>query len=215
MGKNYQGINGNFSGKIGPTVGRISKGRTITAIYQPEVRNPQTTKQQQVRSRFDLIVVFLRMFTGWARVMCKGLSRYGSTWNGLLKINMEDGNLECIAGTYPNYEVDASKIELSRGDLELPWNPSAVMDSNVLQCSWTDNSNIGQAKGTDHACLAAYNSAKNSVVYSLSAGDREESLASLTLPTAWAGDSVDVYLAFRNADDTLVSDSAYLGNISI
>lgn len=215
MGKNYQGINGNFSGKIGPTVGRISKGRTITAIYQPEVRNPQTTKQSQVRSRFDLIVSTLRLFVGWAREMCKGLSRYGSTWNGLLGINMEDGNLECIGGTWPNYEVDISKVELCRGDLELPWNSSAVIEENVLSASWTDNSNIGQALGTDKCCIAAYNSAKKSVVYSLNCGTRTECLGNLTLPTAWSGDSVDVFLAFRRADGTLVSDSVYLGSLSI
>ena len=215
MGKNYQGINGNFSGKIGPTVGRISKGRTITAIYQPEVRNPQTTKQQQVRTRFDLIVEFLRLFTGWAKVMCKGLSRYGSTWNGLLKINMEDGNLECIAGTWPNYVVDPTKAELCRGDLELPWNPNGAIDSNILTVEWTDNSDIGQAKGNDHACLAAYNGAKKSVVYSLTAGVREEVAAYLTLPTAWGGDSVDVFLAFRSDNGELVSDSAYIGRMTV
>lgn len=215
MGKNYQGINGNFSGKIGPTVGRISKGRTITAIYQPIVKNPDTQKQQQVRSRFLLVVQFLRLFAGWAKEMCKGLSRYGSTWNGLLGINMEDGNLECIAGTYPNYEVDPSKVELCRGDLELPYNPSAFADSNVLKVSWTDNSGSGQAKIGDKACIAAYNSAKDALVYSLAAGEREQNLGSLTLPTAWSGDNVDVFFAMRSADGTLVSNSVYLGSVSI
>lgn len=215
MGKNYQGINGNWSGKIGPTVGRMSKGRTITAIYQPIINNPKTTKQSQVRSRFTLIVKFLRKFTSWAEVMCKGLSRYGSTWNGILGINMEDGNLECIGGTYPNYVIDYSKVEMCRGDLDNPYNPSAVAEGNDLNVSWTDNSGAGMAVGTDQSCIIAYNSAKDQPVYKINAGTREECLGTLTIPSAWSGDTVDVWFAMISADGEMVSNSIYLGNVSI
>lgn len=215
MGQNFQGINGNFSGKIGPTVGRISKGRTITSIYQPSVNNPRTQKQTTARARFTLVVKFLATLTGWAKIMCKGISRYGSTYNGLLAMNMEDGNTEIISGTYPNLELALDKVELCRGDLDLPYNPSAVVDSNVLNISWTDNTGAGDALATDVACIVAYNSAKEQPIYTTSGDTRMDCLASLTLPTSWSGDAVDVWFAMRRADGSMVSNSVYLGNISI
>ena len=213
MGKNYQGINGNWSGKIGPTIGRMKNGRTISAIYQPIVANPKTDKQVKARKYFSLIAEVFRSMGGWAAVMTKGLRRYGTAWSNLLFINMDYSST--IGGTAPNYSVLYDNLELSRGNLLLPYSPNGVIESNTLTVSWTDNSDNIAAFATDIACLAVHNSVKGQWLYSLNAGNRSSRQATLTLPSAWSGDSVDCYISFRKFEDEEVSPSQYLGNFSI
>lgn len=45
MGKNYAGILGQFTGKVGNVVGAVSRGVQTTRVYQPIVNNPKTEKQ--------------------------------------------------------------------------------------------------------------------------------------------------------------------------
>lgn len=213
MGKNYQGINGNWSGKIGPTVGRQKNGRTITAIYQPIVQNPKTAKQTKARKYFSLITETFRTMGGWADVMTKGLRKYGTAWSNLLFINMDYD--KTIGGNAPNYEVRLDNLELSRGNLLLPISPNAVVESNALTVSWTDNTDDIAAFAKDIACLAVRNGVKSQWLYTLSGGERSTRQASMNVPSAWSGDSIDCWLSFRKFDDEEVSPSVYLGNFSI
>lgn len=213
MGKNYQGINGNWSGKIGPTIGRQKNGRTITAIYQPIVQNPKTAKQTKARTYFSIIAETFRTMGGWATMMTKGIRKYGTAWSNLLFINMDYANT--IGGNEPNYSVLYEHLELSRGNLLMAASPIAVIESNTLSVSWTDNTDNLAAFSNDIACLAAHNSVKGQWIYTLAGGDRKNRQAILQLPSIWSGDSVDVYISFRKKEDEMVSPSEYLGNFSI
>lgn len=213
MGKNYQGINGNWSGKIGPTIGRQKNGRTITAIYQPIVQNPKTAKQIKARKYFSIITETFRTMGGWADVMTKGLRKYGTAWSNLLFINMDYANT--IGGSAPDYSVLYDHLELSRGNLLMAASPNAVIDSNALVVSWTDNTDDLAAFSNDIACLAVHNAVKGQWIYTLSGGDRKNREARLTLPSIWSGDSVDCYISFRKKEGDMVSPSEYLGNLSI
>lgn len=213
MGKNYQGINGNWSGKIGPTIGRQKNGRTITAIYQPIVQNPKTAKQIKARKYFSIIAETLRTMGGWATMMTKGLRKYGTAWSNLLFINMDYANT--IGGSAPDYSVQYDHLELSRGNLLMAANPVGQIDSNALVANWNDNTDNLAAFENDIACLAAYNSVKKQWVYTLTGGDRKNRQTSLTLPSLWSGDSVDCYISFRKKEGDMVSPSAYLGNFTV
>lgn len=213
MGKNYQGINGNWSGKIGPTIGRQKNGRTITAIYQPIVQNPKTAKQVKARKYFSLISETFRTMGGWAVLMTKGLRKYGTAWSNLLFINMDYANT--IGGSAPDFSVRYDHLELSRGNLLLPISPNAVVEGNALTVSWTDNTDDIAAFAKDIACIAVRNGVKSQWLYTLSGGERSTRLASMNLPSAWSGDSIDCWLSFRKFNDEEVSPSVYLGNFTI
>lgn len=213
MGKNYQGINGNWSGKIGPTVGRMKNGRTITAVYNPNVQNPKTAKQTKARKYFSIIAQTFRTMSGWADIMTKGLRKYGTAWSNLLFINMDYDNT--IGGSAPNYSVRYDNLELSRGNLLNGQSPNAVVEGSTLTVNWTDNTDNLAAFATDIACIAVYNSVKQQWAYTLNGGNRSTRTGTLTMPTAWSGDSVDVYISFRKFEDDVVSPSVYVGNFSI
>lgn len=213
MGKNYQGINGNWSGKIGPTVGRMKNGRTITAIYNPNVMNPKTAKQTKARKYFSLITETFRTMGGWADLMTKGLRKYGTAWSNLLFINMDYDNT--IGGSAPNYSVRYDHLELSRGNLLNGLSLNAVVESSTVSVSWTDNTDNLAAFATDIACIAVHNAVKGQWAYTLNGGNRSQRQASLTFPSAWSGDSIDCWISFRKFEDVEVSPSVYLGNFSI
>lgn len=212
MGKSYQGIHGNYLGKVGNVVARQKDNRVILSIYVPHPQNPRTTKQTQVRNKFSILSRFASHFEGWAKVMCKGLYPYGTYYSNLLKMNpMAD----VIGGTYPSFEILFNKYKMSKGMLQQAESPSAVIDSQVLSVSWNDNSGMENAEATDQACVVVYNSVKSQSIYNLSGGARSTRQATVTLPTAWSGDSVDVWMSMRSATNEDVSDSVYLGNFSI
>lgn len=212
MGKNSQGINGNWKGKVGNNVGRISHGRTIISIYQADVRNPRTTKQQRQRGIFTLMVQSLNAFAGWAGEMMKGLTPYGTGWSNLIHFAFEDG---VLGGTFPNWEIQWDKLMLSKGTLPLPYSPDAAVENGTLTVGWTDNSDMSGCSPNDVSCLLAYNPLKDQTVYTLASGTRSQRTATLTMPSAWSGDNVEVYFCMKSADGSNQSESVYLGNFSL
>ena len=211
MGKIKQGILGAFIGKVGTVIGSVWKGKAVMRGIAPSTHDPKTTKQLQQRAKFAMVSTFLSKIQGFLRVGFDKSAVGMTELNAAFKYNFEN----IIGGTYPNYELDYNKMEVTKGNLALPYNPSAVVDSNVLNVSWTDNSGAGNAKDTDVAMILAYNSAKDQAVFTLAGGSRADCLGSLTLPTAWSGDSVDAWFSMRRADEDLCATSTYLGNISI
>lgn len=212
MGKSYQGVHGNYFGKVGNVVARAFKGRTLLSIYQPNVSNPKTTKQTNQRLKFALAVDFAARCSGWAGIMMKNDTTYGSGYTALVKSIFDS---QAIIGTSPNYELQFGLIEVSKGSVPLPTSPSAVVDSQTLNVVWTSNVDGVKALETDKSCVLVYNASKKACLYQVNIAARSAGLATLTLPSAWSGDSVEVWLAMRRDDGSAESNSAYLGNIPI
>ena len=211
MGTIKKGILGGFSGKVGTVVGAFWKGIAYMRSLAGSVHNPKTTKQMQHRLKFAIVSEFLSRIQGFVKAGFSAKAVGMSEVNAAFKYNFDNA----IGGVYPAYELLFNKFYVSVGSLDLPDNPSAAIDSQILSVSWNDNSGLGKAEATDEAMLLVYNSVKDQSVYSLAAGTRADRQASLTLPTSWSGDSVDVWLSMRNPDTGLVSNSVYLGNFSI
>lgn len=211
MGKSYQGVHGNYSGKVGNVVARASKGRTILSIYQPNVANPQTTKQTKVRGIFAMVVEFASKVSSWAGIMMKGDTKYGTGYSNMIRSVYKN---DAISNTTPA-ELLYSRILVSQGSVPLPYNVSGVIDSQLLNVSWSDNTDGDKALSTDKSCALVYNSAKKASVYVLDNSNRASQLLTLTLPTAWSGDSVDIWFSMRREDGSEQSDSFYVGSLSV
>lgn len=200
-----------FSGKLGSTVGYQKFGDNLERIlgksFSP--KNPKTQKQLMARAKFTLLNNFLNRINGFIEKPFRSSTMPARS--ACYKLNHAD----TVGGTYPNYEVIYNKFRVSKGSILLPYSPSAVVDSQSLNLSWTDNSGIDNANADDQAMILVYNSAKVNSVYTFTGGTREGRQGSITLPTAWSGDSVDVWMAMSNADQNKFSESVYLGNFSI
>jgi len=211
MGKIRKGILGGFSGKVGNVVGAYWKGIAYMRSLSGSKPSSKSVKQMQQQIKFALMSQFLGRILGFVKLGFHDQAKGMTEADAAFKHNFAD----VIGGTYPAYELLYNKFLVSKGNLELPYSPSAVVDSQSLNVSWTDNSGIGKAQDTDQAMILVYNSAKGQAVYTLTAGARGDRQGTITLPTAWSGDSVDVWMAMNRVDTSLTSDSVYLGNFSI
>lgn len=216
MGKNVGGVFSNWWGKVGNVVGRIRQGRTIMSIYQPQVHNPKTQAQMEQRSKFSIVTEFMSAVSGFIKSGFGKLDgyNYGTPYSAAVGYNMKkvDG---VINGTYPNYEINLSKVVVAQGSVDLPYSPSATADDTTLTCTWADNSGMGNAAGDDKVMLLAYNDSKKQSVFNIVAGERADRNASMTLPTAWTGDDIDVWMAMRRQSSGECSMSTHLASIPL
>lgn len=193
MAKNYQGILGNFSGKVGNVVGRVRGDRTVIAVYQPEVGNPQTTSQQTQRQKLIVATEYLKGIAPVVKRSMRSLTQYGTGWSATIRHIL----LYAITGTYPNQEVNAASVLISSGNVDLPYSPSAAADGTTITFTWADNSGLGNALATDIVCGALYNTDKKVWTYSENIGVRSDRNSTLAAPTSWSGDSIEVYMYVR------------------
>lgn len=211
MGKSSQGVFGGWTNKVGNVVGRMRGGVNIYSIYQPNVSNPKTTIQLQVRRKFSMCSKFLSAMSGIAKIGFKAYSQ-GGYWMGVGVAHNYD---DCVTGTWPSYVYNFSNLVVSKGVLAQVYNPSASAQGLDLNLTWTDNSGIGNALDTDGVAVGIYNETKNeAAVDSLSAA-RSARQASFSCPSTWTGDKVHVYMFMHRQDDSISSDTLYLGNFTL
>ena len=201
-----------FSGKISTAVGMKGTGANYV---REKVRpaNPRTQKQMVQRGKVAVIGRLIGKLKSFVNETCKGGNL--TAFANAIKMNLP----EAIGGTYPNYETRYDQLRVSMGSLENPYNPSAAVEAGLLTVSWTNNAGIGNAHDDDMACVLVYDSAKGQSVMNMAAGKRSEREGQLSVPSAWNGDNVEVYLCFHaaeaNTQCTGYSESMYLGSLSV
>lgn len=211
MGKIKKGILGGFSGKVGSVVGAFWKGIAYMRSMAGSIHNPQTDKQMKVRDKFGMLSHTLSKLQGFLKVGFHNKAVRMNELDAALKENFNNA----VGGTWPNYEMLYDKLVVSDGKLEAPSNPSASVDGSTLSITWSDNSGSGNAKAEDTAMILVYNPSKEQAVYNLSAGERGDRQATISIPTVWNGDNVEVWLAMKSVDGDETSTSDYLGSISV
>ena len=200
------------SGKIGNIVGMKGNGKNY-AREKKTPKNPRTQKQTAQRMKVAIIGKLMGKLKSFVNETCKG-GRLTAFANAI-KMNLD----EAIGGTYPNYETRYDQLRVSMGSLDNPYNPSAAAEQGIITVSWTNNAGTGNAHADDMACVLVYNSAKQQSVMNLYGGKRSEREGQLSVPSAWNGDNVEVYLCFhadeKNTQCTGYSESLYLGSLSV
>jgi len=211
MGKIRKGILGGFSGKVGTVIGSSWKGIAYMRSLPQKVRNPRTQPQRSQRSKFTLSLSLLQKMTAFLRTGWKLYAHKQSPFNAAMSYTINNA----IVGVYPNYEIDASKLLVSRGALTAADNAVAAVESGNLVFYWYDNSGVNSAKATDKALIAVLNIAKGEAITNDAGAERATGLQTVALPAEWTGDSVEAYLGFISEDGKEVANSVYLGSIPI
>lgn len=212
MGKATQGIFGGWVNKVGNIVARVRQGQVVLSIYQPNVANPRTQAQQSVRMKFTLLSRFMSACLDFIRIGFQNLDgyKYGSPYSAAVGYNYKKNP---FGGTYPNFELAYNNLVVAEGTLLLPYTISAALDSNVLSLSWADNSGEGNAKATDDICVMAYNSDRGLCIFDLEAAKRPDRTTTMQIPTAWNGDTIEVWAMCKS--ESINSNSFYLGSFTV
>lgn len=211
MGKINQGILGGFLGKVGTVIGSSWKGSAVMRSRALSIKNPRTEKQMAQRTKFAMAVSFLKPMRHLLRVGFKLYEQGQTAFNAAMSYTL----YHAISGTYPDYSIDPSKVLVSRGNLSTVANAIATATESNIEFRWTDNSGIGSAKQTDLALIAIINPAKTEAITYVDGAERMMGSQIVSLSSHWAGDVVYTYLGFVSEDGTEVSNSIYLGQITV
>lgn len=208
MGKIGQGILGGLSGKVGNVIGGSWKGIDYIRIKPTSVANPRTEGQVNQRNKFSATIEFLQPNKDFVNVGYKSFAIKKTPFNAAMSYVLNNA----IIGIAPDFSVDYGSALLSKGILSKALNPSADLSTaGQVSFSWDDNSTENNAKRTDRAMLLVYNPMKNESTYQLAGADRITGTDVLVIPNTYAGDTVELFMAFV-ALDGKVSNSSYLGS---
>ena len=211
MGTIKQGILGGFSGKVGSVVGGSWKGISYMRGKAVSIKNPRTLQQMMHRNKFAAALSVLQPITAFLRVGFKRYAHKKSEFNAAMSYTVKNA----IAGTYPDYTIDFSKLLVSRGSLTGANSATAAPVTGKIKLTWEDNTGIGEAQPTDKAMAVAINPSKGEAAYITDGAPRSAATENLLVSPYWTGDEVEVYLAFISENGKDVATSVYLGSVTV
>jgi len=212
MGKISQGILGGFSGKVGNVIGGNWKGIDYMRVRPASVSNPQTEGQVDQRSKFSTVLGFLQPLRGYLKIGFRNYAIKMTEFNNAMSYNVKNA----VIGVYPDYVIDYESALISRGGLTGALNPTVNSPGvGQVQFNWVDNSINGNERPNDRAMVLVYNPARNEAVYVTDGSARSTGNHTLTVPDQYSGDTVYTFIAFISEDRKEVSNSKYIGELTV
>ena len=209
MGKISQGILGGLSGKVGNIVGGSWKGIDYIRIKPSSVANPRTEGQVNQRNKFTITLEYLQANKDFVKIGYKSFATKKTEFNAAMSYVLNNA----VDGIAPNFTIDYSLALLSRGNLSGVLNGSTdLATAGQVSFSWDDNSAEGNANATDKAMVLVYNPSKKESISILDGAVRTAGSQVVNIPSTYAGDTVELFMAFVSADGNVVSNSVYLGS---
>ena len=206
MGTQTKGPLGGFSGKTGPLIGVISKGKNIITSLHTKSKKV-TQKQLDQRAKFGLITSLLGYVGDLIDIGFHEHSTDTSPMNAAVSYNLK----YAVTGISPDFDINLPMLSFSRGKLTAPRGVDVqpVIGAKIT-FSWMDTGETKFSKPTDPLMIMVYNPSKNEFVTSIAATTRSALSYTLQLPADFTPDEVHCYLSFARADGK-VSDSVYVG----
>ncbi|WP_316793746.1 DUF6266 family protein [Pedobacter frigoris] len=210
MGIQHLGAFGGFQGKAGALVGhRVNGQNVITGVPYPSTK-PPTQSQLDVRSIFRVMIDFIRPINSFLQVGFKHVKKEKqSAFNYAFR-----ENYDAVAKVFP-FAIDYTKIVLSKGHLDTPYIPEVASAAGAVVFEWLANVGMGGGAATDRISVLVYNPAKDAFVGLMQVVPRSALTYTLALPADFTGDMVSCWISAVSADGKVVSDSAYLGQVTV
>lgn len=132
------GTAGEFRGKMGQTV--ISKWRKILIGRTRPVKTGKkpTFKQLQQRLKMRITTQCLTWFSLAIKLGYPANKSKSYGWEKAVQYHIKNA----IVGTYPDYEIDYAKIQLSQGRLDQVNTPEMFTENDVIYVDWLNPENL-------------------------------------------------------------------------
>jgi hypothetical protein len=211
MGTISGGVLGGFNGKVGAVIGSHWKGKAVMRGRSTAKRAKSSALQLEQQAKFTLMVNFLQAIVDFLNISFKKAAVQMSGFNKALSANIQFA----ITGTYPDFVIDYSKVQLSKGSLPNVVAPTAASTvAGKLAFTWADNSNIKGALSSDVAYVAAYNEELKHWILNDDAAARNSGTFVLDA-TGYSGKPLQTYIGFMSADGKKASASIYTGVVTV
>jgi len=211
MARMNNGILDEFSGTIGKVVGSNWKGVAYMRAKPKKRSNAGTESQLEQQARFALASKFAQSMS---QLLTLGFRDQAINMTGTNYALSQILN-EAITGTSPDFQIDYSKVAVSRGKLQRAKTPAATAGSKagIIQFTWADNSARQNAKSTDQSLLVAYCPELNETEYII--GTTRSAGSGLLDVEDFSGKKVQTWMSFLSANTKLIANSAYTGEVTV
>ena len=192
----YYNLNGQV---VSRSVGKTTKERTI----------PQLSVTTQTSISSKLLKQLQVFFNVGFSIEIKGTTN--NAFNMAVSINRN----KMMTGVYPDFGIDYSSIELSRGVLKPGENLQAVSTDKAILFSWDADPKMAWPESTDLVMLIAYFPEHDRSLVKIGGNARNTGADKLILPKSLKNSPAETYMAFVANDRKQVSDSTYLGLVNL
>jgi len=210
MARLKNGLFNGFSGAMGNFEGYEQDGQYIIRLRRSKATKPPSEKQLACREKMRMINELLSRCSLFVKLGFSESAK-GQTpkpYNAAVAYQL----MNAITGSYPNYEMDYSKLRFAQGPINTDGlNPSVSLQDDTLIFTWTPATSY--PRSTDHVMLLAYSPALKQAVYNLCGAKRRAGQEILKLPHEWQQQRIETYIAFRGENNGQYSNSIYLGSI--
>jgi len=205
------GAAGEFNGRVGQTVmcrwrhlkiGRSRPGKTA--------RKPNASQLKQ-RSRLGLISRFLSPFS---KVIAVGFYSRRSKMTGMnaaVKSNIHTA----VLGTYPEFTIDESQIQLSKGSLDHVYDPYLLKkEDGTISVEWINPSRLKlgvEENDSIHLCFFSSTLRRRQINYLSRIAVRRDARVDVTLNLSVFRGIVHGWMFLVSSDGKRASNSRYLG----
>ena len=227
MSKNTQGYMGPQIGKLGPAVGSLWKGRQVYRGYNPFVKNPNTEKQQLVRTRFSALNSLMNSLGAAVNL---GYSHLADTPRTLTRALFIKHNWDFVHATVPGTAtVDYDDLQVAKGNLANVFYGSPDFSTPLtVAVPVTGPNDTSTLCGQDDRVILLVHSPEAAASI-LAEGHRDDASLTVQVPSQWVGQRVHLYgftlstesEPWYNPDcaatvyPKMPSDSLYLGSGTI
>lgn len=212
MAIQHGGPHGYYTGRLGNTVGYISRGKALVRSC-PAVKKAPSAAQLAGREKFRTATAFLN---GAAKALSYGSKYHAAKRSGEAACVLGQILREAVCGEYPHYFIDYRAVKLSRGSLLPALNPTVKMiRPGLVHMEWEDNVCLGNASDNDKAVIMVYNADKQQWGFNHETAKRSDGAIFLEASAAFTGDRLHCYIFFVQADLKKSSPSLYMGYVDL
>lgn len=211
MGVILKGILGGFSGKVGTVIGSNWRGKDVMRSLPKRSKKLPTENQMKQRLKFGLVTHFLGPLGEVIGLYFGQPHEYKSRMNLAVSYHIK----QAIIGTYPEYELDFTKVVLTKGDLPGVVNGEVIaLVGGEITYTWDDNTG-GTAEATDKLIIVVYEKTNGFYFVDVDAADRSVGTVTIDLPAYLTGLTVESWLSFVTVDLKKASNSLFMGGVVV
>jgi hypothetical protein len=187
-----------FNGKVGNLVGSTWKGINVLKRKPTTKRNrKQSEAQLDLQAKFAVAGEILHQLTPLLNITYKKYTKEHS-----------------IIGIYPNYQIDWSKLLISRGSLPHANGVTVTAGSGTVTFEWEETGIQLPALTSDKSILVIYCPELNEFAYTWTGATRMMGGASINV-SSFVGRVVHTWLSFISDDGKRVTKSKYTGQLTL
>ena len=221
MARNKWGLLGHFVGKLGASVGYYRLGVPVTRALPHPTLKKRTDAQKASNKSFSLVMKYVAPINEFVKYSFKPAAMKKP---GLIPQNVATSVVRdhAIEGEYPNLYINYSKVMVSLGNLQPPENPVVTLDGSTLTFKWDADTTTDWKRKQDQVMMLAYFPDTTQATFLVGGARRNVGQDSLDIQHFMKAKNgvkpnsiVETYIAFISNDRNSVSDSVYIGQISL